>query len=210
MARRLSQRHGKPRARLDTASTRSSFFSSSASFLCHRFFLHRPAWQFFLFVFRFTCCHRPVWQFSRFVFRFTCCHRLGLAILPLRFAIHLLPPSSLAILPLRFSMSRGEASPRAAIGIRQYAAPPSAGAQSPRPQRPGFTHPLPLRPSLRPLFGMLAFSTNEQHHEETLDNSALFAPSSPLLNWITDRDRCMSSECDGRDALHPHTQFKYR
>ena len=71
MARRLSQRHGKPRARLDTASTRSSFFSSSASFLCHRFFLHRPAWQFFLFVFRFTCCHRPVWQFSRFVFR---CH----------------------------------------------------------------------------------------------------------------------------------------
>ena len=75
MARRLSQRHGKPCARLDTASTRSSFFSSSASFLCHRFFLHRPAWQFFLFVFRFSCCHRPVWQFSRFVFRFTCCHR---------------------------------------------------------------------------------------------------------------------------------------
>ena len=176
MARRLSQRHGKPRARLDTASTRSSFFSSSASFLCHRFFLHRPAWQFFLFVFRFSCCHRPVWQFSRFVFR---CHG-------------------------------GEASPRAAIGIRQYAAPPSAGAQSPRPQRPGFTHPLPLRPSLRPLFGMLAFSTNEQHHEETLDNSALFAPSSPLLNWITDRDKCMSSECDGRDAQHPHTQFKHR
>ena len=75
MARRLSQRHGKPCARLDTASTRSSFFSSSASFLCHRFFLHRPAWQFSLFVFRFSCCHRPVWQFSRFVFRFTCCHR---------------------------------------------------------------------------------------------------------------------------------------
>ena len=75
MARRLSQRHGKPCARLDTASTRSSFFSSSASFLCHRFFLHRPAWQFFLFVFRFSCCHRLVWQFSRFVFRFTCCHR---------------------------------------------------------------------------------------------------------------------------------------
>ena len=193
MARRLSQRHGKPRARLDTASTRSSFFSSSASFLCHRFFLLRPAWQFFLFVFRFTCCHRPVWQFSRFVFRFTCCHR------PLwqfsRFV---------------FRCHGGEASPRAAIGIRQYAAPPSAGAQSPRPQRPGFTHPLPSRPSLRPLFGMLAFSTNEQHHEETLDNSALFAPSSPLLNWITDRDRCMSSECDGRDALHPHTQFKHR
>ena len=133
----------------------------------------------------------------------------SLAILPLRFSIHLLPPPSLAILPLRFSMSRGEASPRAAIGICQYAAPPSAGAQSPRPQRPGFTH-LPSRPSLRPLFGMLAFSTNEQHHEETLDNSALFAPSSPLLNWITDRDKCMSSECDGRDAQHPHTQFKYR
>ena len=134
----------------------------------------------------------------------------SLAILPLRFSIHLLPPPSLAILPLRFSMSRGEASPRAVIGIRQYAAPPSAGAQSPRPQRPGFTHPLPSRPSLRPLFGMLAFSTNEQHQEETLDNSALFAPSSPLLNWITDRDKCMSSECDGRDAQHPHTQFKYR
>ena len=135
----------------------------------------------------------------------------SLAILPLRFSIHLLPPPSLAILPLRFSMSRGEASPRAAIGICQYASPPSPGAQSPRPPRPGFTHPLPSRPSLRPLFGMLAFSTNEQqHHEETLDNSALFAPSSPLLNWITDRDKCMSSECDGRDAQHPHTQFKYR
>ena len=39
----------------------------------------------------------------------------SLAILPLRFSIHLLPPPSLAILPLRFSMSRGEASPRAAI-----------------------------------------------------------------------------------------------
>ena len=86
MARRLSQRHGKPRARLDTASTRSSFFSSSASFLCHRislrllsirgFCCHRPLWQFSRFVFRFSCCHRPVWQFSRFVFRFTCCHRL--------------------------------------------------------------------------------------------------------------------------------------
>ena len=193
MARRLSQRHGKPRARLDTASTRSSFFSSSASFLCHRFFLHRPAWQFFLFVFRFSCCHRPVWQFSRFVFRFSCCHRPVWQFSRFVFRCH-----------------GGEASPRAAIGIRQYAAPPSAGAQSPRPQRPGFTHPLPSRPSLRPLFGMLAFSTNEQHHEETLDNSALFAPSSPLLNWITDRDKCMSSECDGRDAQHPHTQFKHR
>ena len=32
--------------------------------------------------------------------------------------------------------TRGEVSPRAAFGMRQYAAPPSAGAQSPRPQRP--------------------------------------------------------------------------
>ena len=133
MARRLSQRHGKPRARLDTASTRSSFFSSSASFLCHRFFLHRPAWQFFLFVFRFSCCHRPVWQFSRFVFRFTCCHRPVWQFSRFVFRCH-----------------GGEASPRAAIGIRQYAAPPSAGAQSPRPQRPGSMprHSLPLVASL--------------------------------------------------------------
>ena len=193
MARRLSQRHGKPRARLDTASTRSSFFSSSASFLCHRFFLHRPAWQFFLFVFRFSCCHRPVWQFSRFVFRFTCCHR------PLwqfsRFV---------------FRCHGGKPPPARLLAYANTPLPPSAGAQSPRPQRPGFTHPLPSRPSLRPLFGMLAFSTNEQHQEETLDNSALFAPSSPLLNWITDRDKCMSSECDGRDAQHPHMQFKHR
>ena len=37
---------------------------------------------------------------------------------------------------VNFSMVVGEVSPPAAIGMRQYAAPPSAGAQSPRPQRP--------------------------------------------------------------------------
>ena len=176
MARRLSQRHGKPRARLDTASTRSSFFSSSASFLCHRFFLHRPAWQFFLFVFRFSCCHRPVWQFSRFVFR---CH--GGKPPPAR----LLAYANTPLPPLR-ALSRRARNARA-LPILSHRALRSA-----------------------PLYRMLAFSTNEQHHEETLDNSALFAPSSPLLNWITDRDKCMSSECDGRDAQHPHMQFKHR
>ena len=39
---------------------------------------------------------------------------------------------------VNFSMVVGEVSPPAAIGMRQYAAPPSAGAQSPRPQRPGY------------------------------------------------------------------------
>ena len=98
MARRLSQRHGKPRARLDTASTRSSFFSSSASFLCHLISLHRP-----------------LWQFSRFVFR---CHG-------------------------------GKPPPARLLAYANTPLPPSAGAQSPRPQRPGFTHPLPSLPSLR-------------------------------------------------------------
>ena len=60
--------------------------------------------------------------------------------------------------------TRGEVSPRAAFGMRQYAAPPSAGAQSPRPQRPRLStlnqstspshSPLPLKyPIMTPTAG---------------------------------------------------------
>ena len=51
---------------------------------------------------------------------------------------------------VNFSMVVGEVSPPAATGMCQYAAPPSAGAQSPRPQRPGSMprHSLPLAASL--------------------------------------------------------------
>ena len=42
---------------------------------------------------------------------------------------------------VNFSMVVGEVSPPAAIGMCQYAAPPSAGAQTPRPQRPRLVPP---------------------------------------------------------------------
>ena len=52
------------------------------------------------------------------------------------------PNDATALFSLFFlKFGRGEASPRAAFGMRQYAAPPSAGAQTPRPQRPRLVPP---------------------------------------------------------------------